>query len=489
MSFGASYAGTVQPVQKELWVSAYGAKGNGSTDDTAAIQGCLNAATAGTVVRFPSGTFMVSQTLNYPGNIVIVGAGDSDGGTTIKAIAGSAIATPILASLDWHQQNTFAGSPVSIRDLKIDGNVSNTGTSGTGGHGILVMNYWTTIERCTVVNCSGDGIQQTAINQGSTHISNTSNEFKVIRVQFRNNSGNGLRVYDTGSACTDGFLEGCIFDTNGLMAVSIDSGAGWFLYGNHVYYTSQDAISISKCYAARVIGNYIDQYASGSNTYVAGIRMNCIDGRASVCANNHVGFESGSATGPYQGIVIQGAGSATSVCVVTGNTVNGGSQSGSLGYVIQTSAGQQGHPWIVYFHGNDARNVATYSYVDQYVTGGDLLALNHITSSAPVTLTAAAGTNAGTSPPAPVKNSCTDVDGQITFGTGTSPAAGIMVSVTFAQTYAHAPSITVSPINSASASLNLYVQSTTSGFTLRCVNAPSASQGNTVYGFNYHVMA
>lgn len=43
-------------------VKAYGATGNGSTDDTAAIQACLNAASNGTVY-FPPGTYVVSSTL------------------------------------------------------------------------------------------------------------------------------------------------------------------------------------------------------------------------------------------------------------------------------------------------------------------------------------------------------------------------------------------------------------------------------------------
>jgi hypothetical protein len=82
-----------------------------------------------------------------------------------------------------------------------------------------------------------------------------------------------------------------------------------------------------------------------------------------------------------------------------------------------------------------------------------------------------------------------DVSGKITFGSGTSPAAGSQVVATFAASYTNAR-VVITAINSASASLNLYVSAVTSTtFTVSSVNAPSASQGNTTYGFYYIVMA
>ncbi|KAL7974408.1 glycoside hydrolase family 55 protein [Trichoderma sp. SZMC 28014] len=54
-------------------VKAHGAKGDGSTDDTAAIQAVFNSATSGQIVYFDHGAYLVTNTIKVPANIKIVG--------------------------------------------------------------------------------------------------------------------------------------------------------------------------------------------------------------------------------------------------------------------------------------------------------------------------------------------------------------------------------------------------------------------------------
>jgi hypothetical protein len=55
---------------------AYGAKGDGSTNDTTAIQAAINAASSGGTIYFPPGTYMVSAALTFPNDgIHLLGAG------------------------------------------------------------------------------------------------------------------------------------------------------------------------------------------------------------------------------------------------------------------------------------------------------------------------------------------------------------------------------------------------------------------------------
>lgn len=464
---------------------AYGAKGDGVADDTTSLQAALNAS-SGRACIIPAGTYLVSASLLYPGNIKIFGAGDSSNGTIIKVKSGTALTTPILCSSSWYNNATTCGNPVAISDIQIDG---NSATSGVNAHGLVSMNYWSSFDNISIFNVTGDGFQFTAHSRNGAHITNTCVEPKIRRIQVRTAGVEGIHIYDSGSplnSCTDGFLEDCLV-TGALHAINVEMAPGWLIMGNHVYGTLDSAIKVAKCYATRVMGNYVEGVGSGSSTYVAGISMSILDGRGSSCIGNHIDFSGGTATGPYQGIAITGAGSNPAVCVVTGNTVNGGNQSGSLGYVVQTNSSQQGKRWAVYFNDNDSMNVATRLFEDSYVTGGDMVVLGHIGSESQNIPTAAAGANAGASPPAPVRTGCTDISGKITFGTGTSPSAGEQAVITFFTAYSSAPKVVLTPVNAASTVLNFHVTTTTTTFTVSCINAPAASQANTVYGFFYHV--
>lgn len=124
--------------------------------------------------------------------------------------------------------------------------------------------------------------------------------------------------------------------------------------------------------------------------------------------------------------------------------------------------------------------------------GSDLNVSGHMAYLAP-TPGAAAGGNAGTGPPAPVvPTGSNDGSGIITFGTGTLPAAGVLVVVTFGKAWTvpggGAPHVVVSPQNSATQALGVFPSGISpTGFNLSSASAPAASQGNTVYSFAYHV--
>ncbi len=113
-------------------------------------------------------------------------------------------------------------------------------------------------------------------------------------------------------------------------------------------------------------------------------------------------------------------------------------------------------------------------------------------------VSAAAGANAGASPPAPVINNSSDGSGYISFGTGTVPAAGAQVAVTFAHviTGTPVPCVVVCWSLPAAGSTTLggcsaVVQGTNgawTGFIVYSTGAPAASQANTTYAFSYVVI-
>lgn len=135
-----------------------------------------------------------------------------------------------------------------------------------------------------------------------------------------------------------------------------------------------------------------------------------------------------------------------------------------------------------------AKYAATGSYIlTATLTDGGTQNYPIVLAPAPAST---AGANAGGTPPVPVTAAtASDVRGNVTFGTGTSPAAGAQVVVAFAVTKAAVPgSIHLISRTSATQALGLYVSAiTTSGFTVSTVNAPAASQANTVYSLDYLV--
>lgn len=97
-------------------VKSFGAKGDGTTNDTEAIQGAVDTvlAAGGGIVYIPPGIYVVSS-IQYRGGVVICGAGI--GVTTVKL----ADNTPNVSVFNCTPEATN----VCIRDLTIDGNRDN----------------------------------------------------------------------------------------------------------------------------------------------------------------------------------------------------------------------------------------------------------------------------------------------------------------------------------------------------------------------------
>src|SRR2546425_144228 len=72
------------PAWQLVDVRQYGAKGDGTTDDTAALTAALSSA-AGKTLFFPSGTYLHSSTLSVASSTTVIGYG-----ATLRAASGTA---------------------------------------------------------------------------------------------------------------------------------------------------------------------------------------------------------------------------------------------------------------------------------------------------------------------------------------------------------------------------------------------------------------
>jgi hypothetical protein len=162
-----SSAGPVSAPNLTVSVLAYGAKVDGTTDDTTAWQNAINAVSAagGGVVQMPKGTSRTGQ-LSVPSFVTLKGTGYQ---SSTLMLANGANAHMIVLSDPVNTQR------VGIEALLIDGNkanqsaatydcvrLDNTGTTGDRHH--YINNLY-------IQNCSEDGISMPA-GRGETRIQN-----------------------------------------------------------------------------------------------------------------------------------------------------------------------------------------------------------------------------------------------------------------------------------------------------------------------------
>ncbi|MDD2553235.1 MAG: glycosyl hydrolase family 28-related protein [Desulfotomaculaceae bacterium] len=172
-----SYNITRAAVVSIINVKEFGAKGDGETDDTAALQNAVDSLSpgGGTVV-FPPGTYITKDQITVRDKVSLIGSGINV--TVIKNINN----THILRLDD-------GASDLIVRGLTLDGN------KGITGYGILAVtaNKNITIESCKVCNTGSIGILFS--NPGIENIiirDNILSDIGSSRIEHAGYEGNGL---------------------------------------------------------------------------------------------------------------------------------------------------------------------------------------------------------------------------------------------------------------------------------------------------------
>ncbi len=135
---------TATAVRGVISVRDYGAKGDGSSNDTSAIQACLNAAASqGKTCYLPAGTYR-TYTLNPPNGVTMQGAGA--GQTTIRTLAAKGAA---IDSFDLVNKSYVTIQDLSLIGASTDGHMygNDQGIYMANSHNITIknvqFNYWT----------------------------------------------------------------------------------------------------------------------------------------------------------------------------------------------------------------------------------------------------------------------------------------------------------------------------------------------------------
>ena len=181
-------------------MTSFGAAGNGSNDDTGAIQNCINSA-AGRIVWIPQGNYRLTNGLNV-GGVTLQGAGMWY--STLHQTNGNA---PVL-------ELNLNNASMTVADLMLQGEVTNrndgsndNGLDNHGGTNSVVRNVWIEHMKCgwwvgnngSVTNgllVTGCRIRDTYAD-GVNFCNGTSNS-TVTQSNRRNTGDDSLAVWSPG---------------------------------------------------------------------------------------------------------------------------------------------------------------------------------------------------------------------------------------------------------------------------------------------------
>lgn len=154
---------------KKIWgnviynVREYGAKGNGSSDDTYAIQKAINTAhdDGGGIIFFPAGTYLVSG-IELKDNILLQGAGKNI--SILKLIDNSNQHTVYTTNFDdlvgtSPSEGDYGVKTAGLRMMKIDGNGDNQTVEK---HGLAYYGIDCCLEDVAITGARGWGIYREA---------------------------------------------------------------------------------------------------------------------------------------------------------------------------------------------------------------------------------------------------------------------------------------------------------------------------------------
>ena len=207
----------------------YNATGDGTTDDTTAVQAAIDACNAagGGVVFFPEGTYICS-TLTWYSNIYGVGVGMQSSILKLKAGTDDDLIKGYnFASLTGG--DTVDGiHDFGFRDLKLDGNKDNNASTSWC---LRFYGYRPFLQDVWVANGNDGGIYSQGFT--STDPINGANRYgRFSNVEVSSCGGDGVYINGIG----DSIFSECVIHNNSGDGIHVGPiGFGVKLYGCHIY--------------------------------------------------------------------------------------------------------------------------------------------------------------------------------------------------------------------------------------------------------------
>lgn len=338
-------------------VKSYGATGNGTTDDTTAIQTAISAS-GGRALYFPPGVY-IAGSLNLVSNITLFGDGV---GSVLKLKAATTYSSLVLDTVD----------SVTITNLKIDGNMANQSVvkygivtiaatkiiidkvwiTGTYGHGIYIVGASSkvSVTNSKFWSIGTDATSRAVFALDSTYVTVENNNIESIL-------GFGLTLQNTPYSVLSGNTIGSITNYDGIIVYNCTSVV---VSGNSINTTGDSGIVLELSTYCTVTGNNI-KGVTYVGIYLAGSSYNNITG-------NLIKDASQATHNTYSDIKIQISGATNS----TYNTITGNS--------LYATAANKSKYGIEEADVNQNYNVVNFNSTSGQVTAAILLLGNKSTS-------------------------------------------------------------------------------------------------------------
>lgn len=479
--------------------SDYGAVGDGTTDDTTAIQAAIDAAPNGATIYFPPGTYAITSEIRLKPTLAYVGAGHalSESATILQAnganITGPGDVTGLFVPEGWFNNTGFSGEPVRIHNLAFNGNRANNGSSNACG--IVLTNYFSWITDCIFYNAPVDGVHLTDVTRnGSNVISNSASENRINRCRILNPGRHGVRqVCQNNISNLDGYLVDTIIAQTGQDGINMDRSAGWVIRRSHLYEIERHGIFVTNGFSTLIEGNYIEVFGeeAANGAFYAGISLTQLGHHGSQIIGNMVSCEEPSEdAGGYQYISVTASSGETDTQVVVADNIMKGPPSSptTKGIGLVLTGNVAGSVLHARADGNRITGMNSRSFFDAgvQVYAQDSRANEHVISGdAGIGTFNGPGQGSGSAGSTVSGN---DFFGTFQFGTGTGATADAVGGINnFSQPF-DSMTVTLTPGNAATAALQPYVVSTfNSGFAIGVAVAPDDSQPIDTYVIHYHV--